>query len=430
VFTSLLFGLAPALSACVHDLASPLKEAGRSVTGTRGLAGLRDALVVIEVALSLMLLVGASLMIRTLVAMQGVDIGYRADKVLTFEVPLTEERYPTAARRTTFLMELLRRLDNLPGVIAAGVNTGIHPLGGWYEHVEVPGAPPDRRPVLFYNTNEGYVRAVGIPLIAGRFFTDGEAALKQHVGVVNQTFARRRFGNSDPLGRLVTVPGLKEAPSKLADDSFRIIGVVRDTLNNGVADSIMPELYIPFTITGYSDGVVVRTAIPPMNLANAVRQQVYAIDKDQPVREERTMETLLNQWVYAGPRFNLVLLSIFAGLGLTLAAIGVYGVISNLVSQQTQEIGMRIALGAEFRNIAGMVLGSGLRLIGAGIVVGLLASAAATRLIAREIWHVSPFDPLSFCLTSLVLLIVGLQACYWPARRAARVDPITALRHE
>jgi putative ABC transport system permease protein len=400
------------------------------VAGRRSLAAFRDALVVLEVALSLVLLVGASLMIRTLVAMQGADIGYNADRVLTFDVPLTEQRYPTAAARANFVMELLRRLDTIPGIVAAGVNTGIHPLGGWTEHVDVPGTAPDRRPVLFYNSNEGYVRAIGIPLLTGRFFTDGEVALREHLAVINQTFARRRFGNTDPLGRVVRVPDMMRPPLKLADDSFRIIGVVRDTLNDGVANAIMPELYVPFTITGFSDGIVVRTAIPPMTLANAVRQQVYAIDKDQPVREEQTMETLLNQWVYAGPRFNLVLLSVFAGLGLTLAAIGVYGVISNLVSQQTQEIGMRIALGAEFRNIAGMVLGNGLRLIGIGIAVGLVASAAATRLIARQIFHVSPFDPLSFCLTSVVLLVVGVQACYWPARRAARVDPITALRHE
>ena len=428
--TSLLFGLAPALSASMHDLANPLKESARSVSGARGMARFRDALVVIEVALSLMLLVGASLMIRTLAAVEGADIGYRADRVLTFEVPLTEQRYPTVAERNAFWTELLRRLNTLPGVIAAGVNTGVHPVGGWWMRVDVPGKAPDRSPVILYNTDEAYLRAVGIPMLTGRFFTDGETALKQHVAVVNQMFVRRRLGNVDPIGRVVTMPGLKDPPLNIADDSFRIIGVVADRLNDGVSNTIMPELYVPFTVTGEADSVVVKTAVPPMTLANAVREQVYAIDKDQPVREERTMEALLDQWVYAGPRFNLVLLSVFAGLGLTLAAIGVYGVISTLVSQQTQEIGMRIALGAEFRNIAGMVLGRGFRLLGAGIVVGLLASAAATRLIAREIWHVSPFDPLSFCLTSVVLLFVGLQACYWPARRAARVDPITALRHE
>jgi ABC-type antimicrobial peptide transport system permease subunit len=205
---------------------------------------------------------------------------------------------------------------------------------------------------------------------------------------------------------------------------------VRDTLNTGLRGNILPEVYVPFTMGALPDVLVVRTAMPPMTLANAVREQVYAIDRDQPVRQEMSMATVLDRRVYSGPRFNLVLLSVFAALGLTLAAIGVYGVISSLVSQQTREIGMRIALGAEFRNVAGMVLGNGLRLIGAGIIVGLIASAAATRLIARQIWNVSPFDPLSFATTSVVLLIVGLAACYLPARRAASVDPITALRQE
>ncbi|HZU24896.1 MAG TPA: ABC transporter permease [Bryobacteraceae bacterium] len=428
--TSLLIGLAPALKASVQDLATPLKEAGRGLAGGRGFATFRNALVVAEVALSLVLMVGATLMIRTLVAMQDVDFGYRADQVLTLEVPLTEQRYPTSTKRAAFWMDLLRRIDSLPGVMAAGVNTGLHPLGGWRMTVEVPGAAPDTRPVLFYTTNEGYARAVGIPLVTGRFFTEAETATVQHLALVNQTFTRRYFGSADPVGRAVDIPSLKDEPFKLADDSFRIIGVVRDTLNTGLRGNVMPEVYVPFTIGAMPDALVVRTAMPPMTMANAVRQQVYAIDKDQPIREEMSMATVLDKWVYSGPRFNLVLLSVFAGLGLTLAAVGVYGVISSFVSQQTREIGIRIALGAEFRDVAGMVLSNGIRLIGAGIAVGLLASAAATRLIERQIWNVSPFDPVSFAATSVVLLVVGLIACYWPARRAANVDPITALRQE
>jgi putative ABC transport system permease protein len=430
VLTALLFGLAPALHACTTNLVTSLKDAGRGVSGGWRHALVRNSLVVTEVALSLMLLVGASLMLRTLVGMESVDFGIRTDRILTLRVPLPEQRYPNAARNTAFFRELLPRVASVPGVAAVGLNSWMHPFGNMGLPVEVVGeAQADSRPVLIHHVNEDYTRVYGIGLVRGRMFGASEIAATQHVAVVNETLARR-LGGSDPIGRIVRIPRLKPAPFRVADPSFQVIGVVKDTVNRTLANEVQPEIYLPYSITGIADRVVVLSQMAPESIVNAVRAQVYAVDPDQPVMDVRTVEGFLRDFIWAGPRFNLVLFTIFAVLGLALAVIGVYGVISNAVSQQTHEIGVRIALGAGFREIAGMVLRRGLALVAIGIGVGLAGSLAAVRLLSRQLWNVSPFDPLSFTVVALLLLVVGAQACFWPARRAAKVDPLVALRYE
>jgi putative ABC transport system permease protein len=370
--------------------------------------------------LSLLLLAGASLMIRTLFAMERVELGFRADRLLTLRIPLPEKRYPDPVRRAAFLEDLLRQVQSVPGVVAAAVNTGMHPLGNMTAPVEVVGSSaPDTRRVLIHQISPDYLRVVGIRLLQGRSFTPTE----QSVAVVNESFVKRHFPTSEPLGRLVKVARVREQP-------FQIVGIVQDTRNNQLIREVWPEIYIPYTVTGLADRLGVLTSGPPAALAPAIRAQVYEVDKDQPVTEVRTMAAILDEYVFAEPRFNLVLFSAFAALGLTLAVIGVYGVMSHSVVQQTQEIGVRLALGAQLRDIAGMVVWRGLRLLLIGIALGLTASFAATRLLARQIWNVSPVDPLSFAAVSMLLLLVGLLACYWPARRASRVDPMTALRYE
>jgi putative ABC transport system permease protein len=201
-------------------------------------------------------------------------------------------------------------------------------------------------------------------------------------------------------------------------------------VNRNFADEVWPELYFPHTITGLAETLAIQTRIDPATLVGAVRNEVYGLDKDQPVTQVRTIAAALEEGVYARPRFSFVLFSVFAGIGLVLATIGVYGVISHAVAQQTREIGVRIALGARFHDIAGMVIGRGLRLVAGGIVLGLAGSVAGARLLAQQVWRVSPFDPVSFAAVSALLLVVGAQACFWPARRAARVDAVTALRIE
>jgi putative ABC transport system permease protein len=428
--TSVIFGLAPALHTCRRDLMNPLRSSGRSVTGGTAQALLRKSLVVGAVALSIMLMVGASLMIRTVLAVGRVELGFRPDRVLTLRVPLPDRKYPDPARRVLFFEELLRSITAVPGVTVAAVNTTAHPFGniGW--GVEVPGSTVEERPVILHQVSADYAKALGIALLKGRGFTTAEVAARRQIALVNQAFERTRFNGANPVGRIVRMPRLTQPPIGAADAGVEIVGVVHDTLNRGITDALLPEIYIPYSLLGAANRVVVQTVGDPAGVTRAVVERVYAIDPDQPVTEVRTIEAFLNDFVYAGPRFNVVLLSIFAALGLTLAVVGVYGVMAHTVTQQTREIGVRIALGADPGSVGRMIVRSGAVLLLTGIALGLAGSVFAARLLTQQIWSVSPFDPISFAAASVVLLAAGLQACAWPAWRATRTQPIVALRQE
>jgi predicted permease len=431
ICSALLFGLAPALQLSGADVYTPLKETGRGATGTKKQMFLRSALVVGEVALSLMLLVGASLMIRTLFAMQHTDFAVRPERILTMRVPLAEKRYPEAEQRNAFMTELVRRTESLPGVAAVGVSTGLHPLWDWNAPVVVAGnAGQDGRPVLIHSTNAGYAKAMGIGLVQGRMLDEQDAAHAARVALVNQAFVKRYLTGGSPIGRLVTVPFLQQE-LKVANPNFQVVGVVRDVMNYIFeGHQVMPEIYVPYTVTGIADRLVIRSYGDPEMISKAARAQVYAIDKDQPVTEVSTEQRLLENFVYARPRFNLLLFSIFAALGLILALLGIYGVVSSTTAHRTHEIGIRMALGATVREVIVMVLTSGTKLVALGVVVGLVGSLLSVRVLQREVWDLSTFDPYAFAAVSILVLLAGLLACFVPARSAARVDPISALRHE
>ncbi len=430
--TAVIFGLAPALHASRRDVANPLREAGRGLSGGgRRQVLMRNGLVVMEVALSLVLLVAAGLMIRTVIALNGVDLGFRPDRLLTMRVPLAETRYPDPQRRALFFEDLADRVASLPGISAVGVNTGIHPLGNLGAPVDIEGiSQQNTRSVMIHQVNAGYTSALGIASVRGRPFEPADVRNRRHVALVNQTFVRVRLEGHEALGVRFRVPRLQQPPIGLADASFEVVGVVKDRQNADLTEDVVPEIYIPFTVAGMSDRLVVLTAGDPANVTRSVVEQVYAMDRNQPVMDVRTLDAVMHDSVYAGPRFNLVLLGVFAVLGLVLAVVGVYGVVSTGVAQQTHELGVRIALGANAGRIAVMVMTRGARPLIAGIAAGLVASVFAARVMATQIWKVSTFDPVSFTAVSVLLLVAGLQACYWPARRASRVDPIVALREE
>ena len=429
--TALLFGFAPALHASRGQLVTALKESGRGIGAGFRRVSASGGLVVLEVAMSLVLVVGATLMIRTVMAIENENLGIRTDRLLTIRVPLSSQRYADPSRRISFFEELLRRAELLPGVEAAAINTGIHPFfGGMETPVEMPGAAQmDTRPVLIHEVSRDYTKVLGITLIKGRLFSDSEIAARSRLAIANQSFVRRYLPEGEPLGRIVRVPRLS-SEFHLADNAFQIVGVVKDAMNRGLTREIAPELYFPYTITGSGDFLVVLTNTDPAGWAKTVAEQVYAIDPNQPVTDVRTMRSRLNDWEYSGPRFSVVLLAIFASLGLTLAVVGVYGVVSNAVAQRTHEIGVRKALGADSRDVLRLVFRFGARFILPGIGIGVAASLGAARILGSQLWGVSPHDPAALVSVVVMLLTVGFLACWVPARRATRVDPVVALRYE
>ena len=428
--TSMICGLAPALHTSGRDLARSMRDAGRGLAGSSRQALVRKTLVIAEVALSLMLLAGSSVLLRTFMAMENVDLGIRPEQVLTIRVPLSAQHYADAPRRIAFFQQLLPRVRAVPGVAAVGLNSGLHPLGNMRTTVEVVGEPPNNEPAQIHHINADYTNAVGIRLAAGRMLMDTDVESARAVALVNERFVRTRLNGRTSLGQLLKVQRLKDPPFNVKHDAFEIVGVVHDKLNAGLTAPVMPEVYLPFTAAGISNLLVVRTSGDPADVTRAVVGQVYAVDKGQPVTAVMTLDRVLMDNQYATPRFNLVLLSIFATFGLVLAVVGVYGVMSSAVAQERPEIGLRMALGADAGTIARMVIARGSRLLLAGTAVGLIGSFAAGRWLAGDVWRVVAVDPVAFGAVSVLLLAVGLQACYWPARRAARTDPLVALRQE
>ena len=428
VATSVIFGLVPALYATSSDLVSSLRETGRSVTGGRRQAFLRQSLVVTEIALSVVLLVASGLLIRTSLAVQNVDVGFRTDRVLSMRVPLPERRYPDRERRVAFFQDLIGRLSAVPGVASVGVNTGVHPFGGLSAVVEVPGSQPDTRPSLIHQTSADYAKALGIRLVQGRFFSSSDVDRGLPVALVNEAFIRARFDGQSPLGRTLSIPRLSQPNFNIPPTSFEIIGVVGDTINRGVTNEVGPEVYVPYTLAGRADRVVMLARNDVPDIMKPTVAQVYAIDKEQPVMDVMSIDRAMQDFEYAEPRFNVVLFTVFAVLGLVLAVIGVYSVMASSVARQVHEVGVRMALGASPGSVFGMVVGRGARLIGVGVVIGLVASVLASRVLEGYVWRVSTVDLLTLTIVSLLLVVAGLQACVWPARRASRVSPITALR--
>ena len=429
--SSFLFGMTPALQVSHLALSEVLKEGGRGSAGSpRRL--FRSLLVIGEVALSLMLLAGAGLLIESFARLRGLDPGFRADHVLRARLEVPRTRYRDFAQRAEFFTRALERARALPGVQAAGFTSAL-PLTweGGTNSFTIEGVTPD--PSVTYDANNrvvtpGYFEAMRIPLRRGRLFEPGDGPDAEPVVIINETMARVFWPNQNPIGKRLR---FDNPPDKTP--WCRIVGVVGDVRQMRLNRPGRQEMYFPYLQAGYNwmvpRDLVIRTAGDPLSLAVAVRQAVWAIDRDQPVSNMQSLDDLLDQEV-AQRRVQTVLLGGFAMLALILACVGIYGVLSYLVTQRTPEIGVRVALGATASEVFRTVAGQGMTLTALGIAAGLAGTLALARLLGSLLFAVSSTDPLPYAGSVLVFVCVALLACYFPARRAARVDPMVALRHE
>ncbi|HYY56583.1 MAG TPA: ADOP family duplicated permease, partial [Pyrinomonadaceae bacterium] len=431
LLAGLIFGLAPALQASRTDLNEALKQGGgRAGFGSRQ-RWLRNTFVVGEIALALVLLVGAGLLIQTLYKLRGQYTDLRPESVLTVRTQLLGDRYSEHPKRVAFYDQVLSRVKNVPGVVAAGYTTSV-PLvwKGGANGLTLEGRPPE--PGLAWNANHrqispDYFQAVGQTLRQGRPFNEADNDRAMPVAVINETMARIYWPNESPLGKRFKVSG---------DDNpwLTIVGVVSDVRQMGTDAPIKAEMYVPYwqgsPYFWFSPrDLVVRTTVTPSSLVPAVRQAVHEVDPYQPLSNIRTMDEVLGRET-AQRRMGMVLLIAFGALALLLAALGIYGVLSYFVIQHTPEIGVRMALGAQGRDVLRLVIGKGMRLALFGIAVGLAGAFALTRLMKNLLFGVSAIDPLTFGSVAALLAVVAFFACYLPARRATRVDPMIALRSE
>jgi putative ABC transport system permease protein len=433
VLTAVIFGLAPALQAARRDLNDPLRDSGKGVGGGFRTGRMRDAVVVMEVAVSLTLLIGAGLLMRSFVALREVHLGLQADHVLQTQLPLPEDRYKTAAQVREFFEPLLARVKAIPGVVDATESSALPPYGGADSTIEISGkAHENEWHAMLQSISEGYFRVLRIPFKVGRAFSEAEINDARKVAVVNETFVSTYLRGEDPIGRRIKLAGLETLADPVRQPWFGIVGVVADVTNNGLQASVQPEVWVPYTATGSGAQVLmVRSQQAPMALMNDLRQAVWATDAGVALAFPGALEERISQRLYAGPRFGFLLMMIFGCLGLILVTIGVYSVLAYATARKTHEIGIRIALGAERADVLRLVIRSGLRLVTAGVAIGLLVSLLLGRAIEAELSRgVKPYDPLTLAGTTLLLVTTGALACWIPARRAARVDPMVALRYE
>jgi putative ABC transport system permease protein len=437
--TVFIFGLVPALHSTKPDLHSSLKATGRSLSVSRGRLG--QFLVVGEVALAMLLLVGAGLLIKSFSKLERVDTGLRTDHVLTMRLSLPASAYQQSSQITGFYDRVLDQVKTLPGIEAAAVTDAL-PLSGNDNDtmMEIENRPFDEKGLAmstdFRVVTPDYFRVIGAQLSRGRIFADGDREGTQLVALVNENIARNHWPNEDPVGKRIRL--LDAPPAKATTSFMTIVGVVANTKNRGLAAETRQEIYVPLRQHGASiaalglrrsSNLTLRTSVEPLSVANSVKERVWTVDRNVPIANVQTMEQVVQAGVVQ-QRFYTIMLGIFAFVALTLGAIGIYGVISFSVGQRTKEIGIRMALGARGLDILRLVIRSGLGLTLIGIALGLVGAVALTRVLASLLFEVSTTDPFTFAMVAFVLVSAALLACYIPARRATKVDPLTALRYE
>jgi putative ABC transport system permease protein len=429
ILTAMACGLASALEGSRADVTQALAQGGRQIGGGLRHRRLRHAFVIAEIALAVVLLVGAGLMLRSFASMRQVDPGFDPANVLTMRMQVPRAKYPDDPARIRFFHEVTTRVAALPGVQAAGTVSYLPMVGlGAATSFNIEGQPPsapgqDKTTAVTVCEN-GFFQALKIPLLRGRLFTEQEMQQKRDVVIINEALARQYFPNQDPIGKRVTID--------MTDPNVptEIIGIVGDTRAVDLVTPARPHSFWPHPQLAYNlMTLTVRTAGNPLGSAQAIEAEIHGLDKDQPVSDVRTME----HWVarsLAQTRFSSLLLLAFAGLALTLAAVGIYGVMSYAVSQRTSEIGVRLAVGAEGKDIVRMIVGNGARLAGIGLALGLILAVALTRTLTSLLFQTIPADPLTYIFVTALLGSVALLASYVPARRASKIPLVQALRYQ
>ena len=425
VLTGIVFGLAPVFTVARQDLQKTLKDAGRGGTGRQGLRGV---LVSAEVALALVLLVGAGLLIGSFARLESVSPGFRTENALAFDLRLPRARYADDPHRAAFYQTLRERLLALPGVQSAAAVTNL-PLSDNDEsytfalenEVPEPGKEPS---TMYYNVTPGYYQMMGIPVLSGRDFSDADAQDAPRVCIINDVFARQFFPGRDPVGRRLLLGAGKGHVYRV------IVGVVSSVKHYWLGEKPSPQAYEPLAqMTNSGMTFVVRGSLDATRLTSAVRGAVQAVDPQLPMANVQTLDRLVAESV-ALPRLRTTLLGLFAAFAVALAVLGLYGVLSYTVTQRTREIGVRMVLGAQRGAVYRLVVGQGMLLVGAGVMVGLISAFALSRLLTRFLFGVTATDPITFLAVSVVLVSVAACACFIPARRASRVDPLESLRYE
>ncbi|HZS45405.1 MAG TPA: ABC transporter permease [Blastocatellia bacterium] len=426
VVTGILFGLVPALQASSPNLTETLKEGGRGSSQGGRSGYIRAALTVAEVSLALVLLTGAGLMIKSFVQLQNVNPGFNTDKVLTASLSLPRAKYADDNQLTSFYQQFVERIKPLPGIQSVSLTSDV-PLydSGDYLYFVVDGRPPlppDVNQDAEYNVvDPDFFHTMSIPLLKGRVFTERDTIQTTPTAVISDLMARKYWSNEDPVGQKISFGGKQ---------FYEIIGVVGNTRDESLDTPPYAQVYVSYLQSPQrSLSLVVRSTADPVLLVPAIRGILSSLDKDQPLFNIKTMDQILVSSI-AQQRLNMLLLSIFAGVALVLAGVGIYGVMSYSVKQRTHEIGVRMALGARIQTVLKLVVGQGMKLAGLGILIGLLVAFGLTRLMAGLLYGVSASDPTTFLVIPVVLAVVALLACFIPARRAGKIDPITALRCE
>ncbi|HSS19163.1 MAG TPA: ABC transporter permease [Pyrinomonadaceae bacterium] len=430
LLTGVIFGLVPAIHSSKTELTESLKEGGRGGSEGARRNRIRGVLVVSELAIAVVLLVGAGLLIKSLWRLHNVSPGFDSHNLLTFEVAIPEVKYP-AEKQNQFYRDLVSRLQAVPGVRSAGAVIPMPLTGDAFRisfaqegHPVEKGNQPSAD---FFAVSDDYFTTLGVPLLKGRQFTQRDDAKAPGVIIINEAFARKYFSNEDPIGKRL-LPGISTTK---ADPTWReIVGVVADVRNRNLSSEVRPGYFLPQAQVPFNQmTLIVRTVNDPHTLITAVQNEVRAMDPDVPVFTIKTVDEHIAATV-ASPRFNSMLLGIFASVALVLTIVGLYGVMSYSVAQRTNEIGIRMALGAQTGDVLRLVVSQGFKLVLIGLGLGLVGAFALTRVISSLLFGVTPKDPVTFLVVPAVLALVALLACYLPARRAARLDPLHALRYE